>query len=408
MLKLAPMVLEIVQYWDDCVGDCALGKALRLTIEAGEHNRMGCPVSVMLPVAWDLADGVSLRDAASGKPVACQAMRETGGITLVWIANHLKAHETHTLIASPGNAQRIRPQVVLEDCAASGRVDVRVSGDLFTSYHYADKWVRPFLHPVIGPGGAQMTRNWPIRRTKGEHQDHPHHKSIWVAYGECDAVDNWSEEPGHGWQRHQGFNALESGPVFGRLVAHNLWCHADETPQFEEIREIRFYALPGGAKLVDINIAFHMRRKAVSFRDTKEGGLVSVRVASSMDVRNGGRIENAFGGINEGETWGKPAAWCDYSGLADGKHVGIAVFDHPLNPRYPTGWHVRDYGLMTANCFAWQHYNPDAGLRGDMVFKKGSKTTWRYRLYLHRGGAREGRVSNRFLDFFSPPKVTIG
>jgi len=32
-----------------------------------------------------------------------------------------------------------------------------------------------------------------------------------------------------------------------------------------------------------------------------------------------------------------------------GKTVGIAVFDHPSNPRHPTTWHVRDYGLFAAN-----------------------------------------------------------
>lgn len=385
-----------------------MGLAISLTIDAGEHNRMGCPVSVVLPVDWDAEHGIHLCAADGGKVIPCQAWREERGLRLIWKVDGLKAHEKRTLIASPGAKARAgQPRVRLENRDKDGRVDVYIGQSLFTSYHYACRWVRPFLYPVIGPGGAQMTRNWPMRRVRGEHQDHPHHKSIWVAYGECDAVDNWSEEPGHGWQRHQGFLTLESGMVCGRLVARNLWCYPDESPQFEEIREMQFFGLPGGAKLIDLSVTFHMNRKAVCFHDTKEGGLVSVRVASSMDVRNGGRIENAFGGINEAETWGKPAAWCDYSGLADGKHVGIAVFDHPMNPRYPTGWHVRDYGLMTANCFAWRYYNPDAGLRGDMVFKKGSKTTWRYRLYLHRGDARQGRVSNKFLDFFAPPAVTL-
>jgi hypothetical protein len=87
--------------------------------------------------------------------------------------------------------------------------------------------------------------------------------------------------------------------------------------------------------------------------------------------------------------------------------VGIAIFDHPDNPRYPTGWHVRDYGLMTANCFAWNHYAPQAKRCGDMVFKKGQETTWRYRLSIHKGNAREGKVSNRFLDYVAPPRAEL-
>ena len=34
--------------------------------------------------------------------------------------------------------------------------------------------------------------------------------------------------------------------------------------------------------------------------------------------------------------------------LANGKEYGVAVFDHPQNPRHPTRWHVREYGLLAA------------------------------------------------------------
>jgi hypothetical protein len=241
----------------------------------------------------------------------------------------------------------------------------------------------------------------------GEHQDHPHHKSIWVAYGECNEVDNWSEQPGHGWQRHCGFSKLMSGPVFGQVVARNNWCTSGDEKQFEEVRDMKFYAIRGGGRLFDIRMTFRMTECQVHFKDTKEGGLVSVRVASSMDVRNGGKIENGYGGINEDETWGKPAPWCDYSGLVNGNHVGIAVIDHESNPRYPTEWHVRNYGLMTANCFAWLNYRPERKVKGDMIFEKGSATTWQYRLYVHKGDAQSGKVAGRFLDFVAPPRVAV-
>ena len=58
-----------------------------------------------------------------------------------------------------------------------------------------------------------------------------------------------------------------------------------------------------------------------------------------MEVRNGGKIENSYGGISESETWGKRAQWCDYSGPIEGRIVGVSVFDHPESFRYPTYWH---------------------------------------------------------------------
>lgn len=382
-----------------------MGMSFKLTVETGQHPRSICPVTIELPVSYDEMPAAELRDAQTNKAIPCQVAPCGKGVALTWLVNGLAANSTQVLLVQPVEAVA-RPTVILKDREDTRKVDVLIRGKLFTSYHYGNEWVRPFLHPVVGPYGAQVTRNWPVvDNVPGEDKDHKHHKSIWVAYGECDKVDNWSEEEGHGWQRHRGFLAKVSGPVYGRIVAKNDWCTAGQRKQFEEIRDMCFYALPDGLRLFDIIVTFRMTERAVTFRDTKEGGLVSVRVASSMNVGRTGRIENSFGGVNEPETWGKNAHWCDYSGVVDGKHVGIAILDHETNPRYPTGWHVRNYGLMTANCFAWKHYRPEAKVKGDMTFKKGSSTAWRYRLWVHKGDARQGRVAERFLDFVAPPKV---
>ena len=61
---------------------------------------------------------------------------------------------------------------------------------------------------------------------------------------------------------------------------------------------------------------------------------------------------------------------------------------------------------MTANCFAWKYYRPEAKVKGDMHFKKGSTTSWLYRVYIHNGDAAKGNVRERFLDFAAPPAVT--
>lgn len=380
----------------------------KLTVHAGEHDRSNCPVTIYIPWSYDLCQDVILRESKTRNRIPAQVTKAGDGVLLSWLLQGLKAHTTQRFIVKGVKNGTDNPLVVIDHAPGDEKLDVKIAGKLFTSYHYGTQWVRPFLHPVMGPYGLRVTRNWPVTEdVKGEHLDHHHHKSIWVAYGECNGVDNWSEESGHGWQRHRGFQEITTGPVFGRIVALNDWCAADEKKQFEEVRDLRFYALPGGDRLFDVTVTFRMTEGDVVFTDTKEGGLVSVRVATSMDVTNGGRIENGYGGINEAETWGKSAPWCDYSGNVAGKHVGIAILDHEMNPRYPTGWHVRNYGLMTANCFAWKHYRPEANVRGDMTFPKGSETTWRYRLYIHRGDARKGRVANRFIDFIAPPQVTV-
>ena len=387
-----------------------MASTFKLVLETGPHNRTHCPVTCYLPIHYKQCKGAILKDTKSKEEIPCQVTPAGKGVRLTWLAHGLKAYDTQTLTARPVPEPRGKDNVAVEDQPAESVASVSVLGKPFTAYNYGRNWVRPFLYPVLGPGGVQVTRNWPVSdHVPDEETDHPHHKSIWVAYGECGSgkVDNWAEEPGHGWQRHAAFLKKQSGPVFGQIVAKNDWCTAKERKQFEEIRAMRFYALPGGTRLFDISVTFRMTEGAVTFYDTKEGGLVSVRVASSMDVPRTGRIENGYGGINEDETWGKSAPWCDYSGIAEGRHVGIAIMDHETNPRYPTGWHVRNYGLMTANCFAWKYYRPEANVKGDMTFAKGSRTTWTYRLYIHPGDAARGKVKDRFMDFIAPPRVTL-
>ncbi|TAK93011.1 MAG: hypothetical protein EPO07_18750, partial [Verrucomicrobia bacterium] len=102
----------------------------------------------------------------------------------------------------------------------------------------------------------------------------------------------------------------------------------------------------------------------------------------------------------EAQTWGKRAEWCDYYGPVDGKIVGVALFDHPSNPRHPTWWHVRDYGLLAANPFG-QHFfenSPDEH-KGDLKLAKGQSLTFRYRFYFHAGDEKQGRVAEHYKEF---------
>ncbi len=181
-----------------------------------------------------------------------------------------------------------------------------------------------------------------------------------------------------------------------------------------------FYATSRQARLIDYSVTLHASEGEVTLGDTKEGGLLSVRVASSMDAGNpdGGRIVNGYGGVQEGETWGKRAPWCDYSGPvratggpadspAARRWVGVTMMDHGTNPRHPTYWHVRNYGLMTANCFGVHDFCREPDRRWPLVIPAGESRTWRYRVLIHHGDAGEARVALHYHGFAHPPAVEV-
>ena len=289
-------------------------------------------------------------------------------------------------------------------------LEVSVGGMLFAKYNYGARVVRPYLFPVFAVPDVGITRNWPmVKGVTGETSDHPHHKGIYTAQGDVNGTNNWSDGEGHGFQVHRGFSELFDGTVFGGFTESLDWTDADHRPNMTETRSVRFYSSPLGKRIFDYTVSLHASHGEVRLGDTKEGGLLSVRVASPIDAANvgGGTITNSFGGLQEDETWGKRSAWCDYSGPLGLRWYGICMMDHPSNPRHPTPWHVRNYGLMTANCFGFHDFTGDPENRRDMLIPEGESRTWTYRVLIHNGTATEAGVGEHYHDFANPPKVTI-
>lgn len=367
---------------------------MELTLSAAGRKREACPVVIHSP-----AETAAAAPAAGADTITVQR----DGDRLAMIAA-LPSPDSACVFA-PSEAPR-GPGVELTDDGRS--IAVRIAGEPFTTYRYADVPARPYFWPVLAPGGVPVTRAWPMAEdVPGETRDHKHHRSMYFAFGDVNGVDNWSEEPGHGRTVHRTVDELVSGPVFGRFSTTGDWTDATGRKLLTQRASVTFWNVPSEAmRMMDVDLRLIASEGDVMFGDTKEGGLLTVRVATPMDVPNGGRIENAYGGVNERETWGYAAQWCDYSGIVSGVRVGIAVMDHPLSFRYPTYWHVRDYGLMGANPFALSAYTNGAK-DGSYLLKSGDEMRCLYRVVVHLGDASEADIRARYLDFVSPPTAEV-
>lgn len=359
------------------------------------------PIRIELPPA-SLPAGKTcvLVDAGSGERIPAQ---RDGEGAVVAVIGPLSGERRFRLEPAPESGEGVTVRR-----AAPHRVEISVGGQLLTAYNMDPTNARPFFYPVIGPTGAPVTRHYPMEEAPGETRDHKHHRSMWSAYGELNGADNWSEEKNHARQVAQGDPEMVSGPVFGRLVARNRWVTADGKPQLDEQRMLTVYNAGPERRLFDYEISLTAVAGDVLFGDTKEGGILAFRVASSMDAKQHGRIENSTGGVGEKECWGKAAAWCDYSGPAAGATVGIAAMDHPGNFRSPVHWHVRDYGLMATNCFGDSSFAGESGgRRGEYTLKNGQSLRFRYRVLLHRGHAAEAGVAAAYAAYIQPPMVRL-
>src|SRR5256885_3703679 len=109
-----------------------------------------------------------------------------------------------------------RPQSASKDSGVQitdqdGKLRIKVNGEEFTEYRYTGA-PHVYFYPVIGPGGARMTRDYPmVPNSEGEEHDHPHHRSLWYSHGSVNRIDFWSEASKAGKIVHDKFLQIKSG-----------------------------------------------------------------------------------------------------------------------------------------------------------------------------------------------------
>jgi hypothetical protein len=131
----------------------------------------------------------------------------------------------------------------------------------------------------------------------------------------------------------------------------------------------------------------------VTFGDGKDG-VFGIRLRPVLqEDKNTAHITNADGLVGEKELWGKPSAWCDYSGVIGTEKVGVAILDHPENPRHPVRWHARAYGLFAANPFGLSVFTNDKSQNGAVTIEKGQSLRYRYRVIIHEGDVKDADIA---------------
>ncbi len=281
---------------------------------------------------------------------------------------------------------------------------VEISGQLFTIYHYVGV-PRPYFYPVLGPDELPMTRKWPMEETKDEEHDHPHHRGLWYAHGNVNGLDFWSEETNFCKIVHDKFVKVKSGKDVGIIKATDKGLDHAGNVVCTDVRTMRFYNLPSSERMFDFDITLQAPPdKPVVFGDTKEGTMAT-RLPETMRLKHKkgpgeGHIVMSSG-LRDGETWGTHGDWCDYYGPVAGgpngpETLGVAIFDHPDNPRHPTTWHVRDYGLFAANPFGLHDFEKKPKGAGDLTIAAGQSVTFRYRFYYHRDDEKQGEVAAHY------------
>jgi hypothetical protein len=287
-------------------------------------------------------------------------------------------------------------------------LQVEIDGKPFTTYHFADDLVRPFVRPFFWPvraaDGTEVTSDQlqAPKQKNGKSADHPHHRSIWVSHGSVNGIDHWSfqQKPEPPKQRHIKFDKMDADGFVEQLV----WDDLNGQPLLAETRTVRFIPYADDSRGIDLTVALTAAHGDVTLGDTKEAGLAAVRVATQIaehPVLTNSTGARATNDKQEAAIWGKPAEWVDESGTIDGKPHGIAILADPNNPRHPTTWHARTYGLIAPNEWGLHDFDKKANPphAGDMKIPQGQTATFHYRIVIHAGDETQAKIAEKYRDF---------
>ncbi len=233
--------------------------------------------------------------------------------------------------------------------------------ELLRHHHSGDG--RPFSHPLRAPGkvpdgGFVLTALRP--------DDHPWQYGLFTGHARAGGLDFWHEK---GWIRSRGLGRVEEHADRVRFVSRADWLTQRQAgKRLLAERQVVTVHSPHAPDRYRIDFEWRLTPDAELTFDRYDYGGLAFRPADHKERR----LERAQGGENR--------PWQDLSGvfaLADGgaAAAGVAIFDHPQNPGYPTRWRVDDQGLI----------NPAITAAAPLTLPSGKETVFRYRLVIHLG-----------------------
>jgi len=246
-----------------------------------------------------------------------------------------------------------------------------------------------YIHPLFGPEGEELTEDYP--------RDHPHHRGVWWSW----PVTRWGSEIGdiwavvRVWSRPVAVRRMEAGPVMALVEAENVWKFGkEETPIVREEVLIRAFRQTDRCRFVDVEVRL---------------------TAVADDVAIGGRPKAGYGGFTlraapceerqitrhtDPEGASPRRSWLDYSGVfAGGKGpAGVTIFEHVTNPDYPNPLH--EYG--SCNCVM-----PAYPEMREVVLSREKPLVLKHRLWIHRDGPVDGKLTDAWASYARQPEVTI-
>lgn len=307
-----------------------------------------------------------------------------------------------SLVYTLNRLRRPEPKQRISIETKDDRIRIEANGKLLTEIR-TQGFSNPILYPINNPSGQSLVRDWPVIENgrTGEQPDHPHHKSLFIGHQRINGVDFWHEGGKCGTTEQVRIIETRSGTDRALLRTLNLWKDSSGKVICSDTRELQF-SIVDKATCIDLELNMHASHGDLTFSEYKDG-FVGLRTHPHLrlSANPGKGVKEVFGkavnskGVEGKGIWGQRANWVHYWGKVEGKDAGVAILSHPSNPRNPSWWHARDYGLIAVNPFGPKRSKGD----GKLILPAGQTLTLRYRFLFHGLPQEDADLPQRYLAY---------
>jgi hypothetical protein len=272
-------------------------------------------------------------------------------------------------------------------------------GNTVWQLNYDKRYDKPYFHPIALTDGTVLTDLGPA--------DHPWHRGLWWSWKFINGVNYWEEDP-----------KTRLAPGRSEITGVKVTTRPDGNAEAQFTVE---YHPPGKAAIVT-----EKRKLKVSAPDEKGvyridwtstfaagdcnvlfgrtpiigepcgvvwGGYAGLSVRMAKDAGNW-RAADSEGHIFDKEFNNAKARWLDYTIQAGpaGTEGGVAILDHPSNPRHPTTWYVILGDPM-------RYFSPALIYDQPFTLAAGRTLKLRYRVIVHPGPMNRQWLENEWAYF---------
>ena len=189
--------------------------------------------------------------------------------------------------------------------------------------------------------------------------------------------------------------ACDGGPISANLQVANEWYTDDGQKVMDETVSIQAFRAGSKGRIVDIALIFKAVSEPVTIDSSARGyGGINLRFAPRQET-----VLTVPNGKLEKDIDRERYVWSDLSAKFGGssEFSGIAIFDNPDNPSYPTGWSNRYYGIL----------GPSFTGIEPVTIQPDKPLVVQYRLWIHKGDAESGAVARAYETYMHPPTVRV-